>query len=198
MIKNQPVNYVYNRRDIVVGNINEKALLLAPAERADVVVDFSQFAGKTLILYNDAPAPVPAADPRLDYYTGDPGSDRHRRCAVDLARLRPQHPHHHADPGTTAPPPPGNYGSGLCQPDRPGRLRGVPADGRAAVPQERRHRPQQAYDTVYGTTTTVGAVNFSTIQGTEMTFAPIGQAAADAADGAEEPSSRTSRWTTDA
>ena len=72
VIPNQPVNYVYNRRDIVVGNINEHALLLAPAERADVVVDFSQFAGQTLILYNDSPAPVPAADPRLDYYTGDP------------------------------------------------------------------------------------------------------------------------------
>jgi hypothetical protein len=46
-----------------------------PAERADVVVDFSQFAGKTLILYNDAPAPAPAPAPalgaRLDYFTGD-------------------------------------------------------------------------------------------------------------------------------
>ena len=46
-------------------------LWLGPAERADVVVDFSQFAGKTLILYNDAPAPAPAFDARLDYFTGD-------------------------------------------------------------------------------------------------------------------------------
>ncbi len=72
VIKNQPINYVYNRRDITVGNVNEKALFLGPAERADVVVDFTNFAGKTLILYNDAPAPVPAADPRLDYYTCAP------------------------------------------------------------------------------------------------------------------------------
>ncbi len=43
-----------------------------PAERADVIVDFSAFAGQTLILYNDAPAPFPAFDPRYDYYTGDP------------------------------------------------------------------------------------------------------------------------------
>jgi FtsP/CotA-like multicopper oxidase with cupredoxin domain len=71
VILNQPVNYVYNRRDITVLNVNEKALFLGPAERADVIVDFSKFAGKTLILYNDAPAPVPAADPRIDYYTGD-------------------------------------------------------------------------------------------------------------------------------
>jgi FtsP/CotA-like multicopper oxidase with cupredoxin domain len=71
VIKNQPINYVYNRRDIVVGNVLQKALFLAPAERADVVVDFTKFAGQTLILYNDSPAPVPASDPRLDYFTGD-------------------------------------------------------------------------------------------------------------------------------
>jgi FtsP/CotA-like multicopper oxidase with cupredoxin domain len=71
-ILNQPVNYVMNKRDITVGNVKEKALFLGPAERADVVVDFTNFAGKTLILYNDSPAPVPAADPRLDYFTGMP------------------------------------------------------------------------------------------------------------------------------
>jgi FtsP/CotA-like multicopper oxidase with cupredoxin domain len=71
VVRNQPVNFVYNRRDIVVLNILEKALFLGPAERADVIVDFSNFAGKTLILYNDAPAPAPAADSRIDYYTGD-------------------------------------------------------------------------------------------------------------------------------
>ena len=55
-----------------VGNVDLHALLLVPAERADVVVDFSAYAGKTLILYNDAPAAFPARDPRYDYYTGDP------------------------------------------------------------------------------------------------------------------------------
>jgi FtsP/CotA-like multicopper oxidase with cupredoxin domain len=68
----QPVAYNYNRRDIVVLNIATHSLLMGPAERADVVVDFSAFAGQSLILYNDAPAPVPAFDPRIDYYTGDP------------------------------------------------------------------------------------------------------------------------------
>ena len=72
IINSQPVNYVYNRRDITVLNVAQKALMLGPAERADVVVDFSKFAGKTLILYNDAPAPMPASDPRNDYFTGDP------------------------------------------------------------------------------------------------------------------------------
>ena len=70
-LTNTPVAYNYNRRDIVVLNIQNHNLLLGPAERADVVIDFSQFAGKTLILYNDAPAPVPAFDTRYDYYTGD-------------------------------------------------------------------------------------------------------------------------------
>jgi spore coat protein A len=48
-------------------------LLLAPAERADVVIDFNDFAsGSTFILYADAPAPFPGGDPRNDYYTGAP------------------------------------------------------------------------------------------------------------------------------
>jgi FtsP/CotA-like multicopper oxidase with cupredoxin domain len=70
-IKNQPVNYEYNPKNILIGNIKEHALLLGPAERADILVDFSNFAGSTLILYNDAGAPVPAWDLRLDYYTGN-------------------------------------------------------------------------------------------------------------------------------
>jgi FtsP/CotA-like multicopper oxidase with cupredoxin domain len=68
-----PVGYNYNRRDVVVLNVANKALFLGPAERADVIVDLSQVpAGSTLILYNDSPAPVPGFDSRLDTYTGDP------------------------------------------------------------------------------------------------------------------------------
>ena len=67
-----PINYEYNKRSVTVLNVLEHGLYLGPAERSDIVVDFSQFAGQTLILYNDAPAPLPAGDPRLDYYTGDP------------------------------------------------------------------------------------------------------------------------------
>jgi FtsP/CotA-like multicopper oxidase with cupredoxin domain len=67
-----PVGYEYARRSITVTNVSYKSLYLGPAERADVIVDFSAFAGQTLILYNDAPAPTPAFDARYDYYTGDP------------------------------------------------------------------------------------------------------------------------------
>jgi FtsP/CotA-like multicopper oxidase with cupredoxin domain len=73
VLDNTPVGYSYNRRDITVLNVTNHTLLLGPAERADVIVDFSGVPdGSKIILYNDAPAPVPAFDPRYDYYTGDP------------------------------------------------------------------------------------------------------------------------------
>jgi FtsP/CotA-like multicopper oxidase with cupredoxin domain len=73
VIPSTPIGYNYNRRDIVVLNISTHSLLLGPAERADVIIDFSGVpVGSKLILYNDAPAPVPAFDSRNDYYTGDP------------------------------------------------------------------------------------------------------------------------------
>ncbi|RII28237.1 MAG: copper oxidase [Geobacter sp.] len=72
VLDNQPVNYVYNRRNIVVLDVQDKTLLLAAAERADVIVDFSKYAGQTVILYNDCPTPMPAFDTRYDYYTWDP------------------------------------------------------------------------------------------------------------------------------
>lgn len=71
-LKDTPVGYEQNKRSVTVLNVLEHTLYLAPAERAEVMVDFSKFAGKTLILYNDAPAPLPAGDPRNDYYTGNP------------------------------------------------------------------------------------------------------------------------------
>ncbi len=55
-----------------MGIVDKTGLALGPAERADVVVDFSAYAGKTLILYNDAPAAWPARVPGYDYYTGAP------------------------------------------------------------------------------------------------------------------------------
>jgi hypothetical protein len=52
--------------------VTTKALYLTPGERADVIVDFSRVpAGSKLILYNDAPAPAPNGDSRVDYYTGN-------------------------------------------------------------------------------------------------------------------------------
>jgi spore coat protein A len=46
------------------------SLVVAPAERPDILVDFSKHAGQSIILYNDAPAPFPVGDPRYDYFPG--------------------------------------------------------------------------------------------------------------------------------
>ncbi len=72
VIPPQPVVWNGNMTAFNFGNISDHSLLLGPAERADVIVDFSGYAGQTLILYNDAPAAFPAPDPRYDYYTGNP------------------------------------------------------------------------------------------------------------------------------
>ncbi|AXS81036.1 fibronectin type III domain-containing protein [Dechloromonas sp. HYN0024] len=84
-----PMNFDYNRRSVTVLNVSQNndptqacaaanngagnchGLYMGNAERADVVIDFSAYAGKTLILYNDAPAPNPASDPRIDYFTNN-------------------------------------------------------------------------------------------------------------------------------
>lgn len=71
VLPNQPVQWNLDQTNFDFGVINKGTLILGTAERADVIVDFSQYAGQTLILYNDAPAPFPAIDPRYDYYTGD-------------------------------------------------------------------------------------------------------------------------------
>jgi FtsP/CotA-like multicopper oxidase with cupredoxin domain len=71
VIPSTPANYEVNVKSITVTNVSAHALWLGPAERADAIIDFSKFAGKTLILYNDAPTPAPAYDVRDDYYTGD-------------------------------------------------------------------------------------------------------------------------------
>ncbi|MEX8499719.1 hypothetical protein [Leptothrix ochracea] len=65
-----PSNPLYDKGRITVLNVATTGLWLAPGERADVVVDFSPYAGKTLIAYNDMFSPVPAADIRDDYSVG--------------------------------------------------------------------------------------------------------------------------------
>jgi FtsP/CotA-like multicopper oxidase with cupredoxin domain len=72
VVANQPITWIIDPTRFDVGNVDKHALLLAPAERADVIVDFSDYAGQTLILYNDAPAAFPARVASYDYYTGAP------------------------------------------------------------------------------------------------------------------------------
>ena len=89
-IPSQPTNYEYNRRSVTVLNVfGPNGLYMGPAERADAIIDFSQYAGKTLIVYNDAPAPNPGFDPRIDYYTDDPDQTAVGGAAPTLAGFGP-------------------------------------------------------------------------------------------------------------
>ncbi len=73
VIPPQPVDYDYNRQVIPLVGVTSNSLLLMPADRADVIVDFSSASsGDTLMLYNDAPAAMPNFWPLNDYYTDDP------------------------------------------------------------------------------------------------------------------------------
>ncbi|WP_224958612.1 multicopper oxidase domain-containing protein [Geomonas subterranea] len=72
VIPPQPITWITDPTRFDVGNVDQHSLALAPAERADVIVDFSKYAGQTLILYNDAPAAYPARVASYDYYTGSP------------------------------------------------------------------------------------------------------------------------------
>ena len=48
----------------------KSSLVVAPAERPDILVDFRLHPGQSIILYNDAPAPFPSGDPINDYFPG--------------------------------------------------------------------------------------------------------------------------------
>ena len=77
-------------------------LIMGPAERADVVIDFSAFAGKDIIIYNDAPAPFPGGAPINDYFVGNPrnpiiptpgsGPDTRQMLRISVANTAPAAP----------------------------------------------------------------------------------------------------------
>jgi spore coat protein A, manganese oxidase len=55
------------------------SLILAPAERADIMIDFSGLAGQSFILYSDAPAPFPVGSPLFDYLPNGLGTGPNTR-----------------------------------------------------------------------------------------------------------------------
>lgn len=69
----QPIDYEYVRQNLPLVGVIKKSLLIMPAQRVDVIVDLRGYHdGDTLILYNDAPAPMPNFWAMNDYYTDDP------------------------------------------------------------------------------------------------------------------------------
>jgi FtsP/CotA-like multicopper oxidase with cupredoxin domain len=159
VIPPQPVNYEYNRRNIVVLNVLEKALFMGPAERADIIVDFSAFAGRNVILYNDAPAPVPAFDPRYDYYSGGPDNTDQGGAPQTMPGFGPntrtimQFQVAAAAPAVFDPTPLNTT---------------IPAAFKASQPEI--VVPQAAYGPAYGTTL---PDVYSSIQATSLTFTPV-------------------------
>ena len=71
----QPMTFKAGAIDPITGQTNptliKQSLLMAPAERVDLLVDFKSLRpGTQVILYNDAPAPFPGGDDRNDYFPG--------------------------------------------------------------------------------------------------------------------------------
>jgi FtsP/CotA-like multicopper oxidase with cupredoxin domain len=176
VIPSTPVGYNYNRRDIVVLNVENKGLFLGPAERADVIVDFSAFAGKTLILYNDAPAPVPAFDPRVDYYTGDPDQTLTGGAPTTLPGYGPNtRTIMQFRVAATATGNPAPFDLAALQRELPVSFAADnPIGGKDAMIV-----PESALNTAYGNTY---PDTYARIQDTKMTFTPIGAAAPQTID----------------
>jgi FtsP/CotA-like multicopper oxidase with cupredoxin domain len=166
-LPNSPLGYEYNRRSITVLNVSSKNLMIGPAERADVIVDFSQVdmtKCSNVILYNDAPAPVPAFDPRYDYYTGDPDQTSTGGAPTTIAGFGPN--------------------TRTIMQFQVSPSRGVAAAFNAAplntalpaafaASQDQIIVPESAYSSVYGQALTDHYVN---IQDTQTTFTPLNAA----------------------
>ena len=170
VIPSTPVGFDYNRRSIVVLNVLNKGLFLQPAERADIIIDFSSVpVGSKIILYNDAPAPVPGFDPRYDYYTGNPDQTDSGGAASTAAGFGPNTRtimQFQVVAGTVAP-----FNLTALQ----NTATGLPNAYKTYQPTP--HVPETPYGATYGTTyaDTVGK-----IQDYSLTFSPasvsVGQA----------------------
>ncbi len=80
---NQPMKYLPDGVSVDPANPGG-SLLTAPAERWDVIIDFSNFKGKKFILYNDAPAPFPGGDDVNDDQNANVGPDTRTIMRFDV------------------------------------------------------------------------------------------------------------------
>ena len=166
-LSNSPIGYEYNRRSITVLNVSSHNLMLGPAERADVIVDFSQVNTSkcsNIILYNDAPAPVPAFDSRYDYYTGDPDQTSIGGAPTTIAGYGPNTRtimQFQVTPTLGVSP---AFNAAQLSTTLPAAF---------AASQDPIIVPEPAYDSVYGQNFSSDYVN---IQNTQFTFTPLNAA----------------------
>jgi FtsP/CotA-like multicopper oxidase with cupredoxin domain len=171
VISSIPIGWDRDPKSMTAGNIKEKALLLGPAERADVIVDFSAYAGKTLILYNDGPAPVPTADSRLDYYTNNPD-------LTDIGGSNKTLPGYGPSTRTimqikvNAVPPAPAYNLAALQAEFAST---AARSGVFARSQEKPIVPQGAYNGAYNATYPTGTRAYARVMSTSLTFTPVGE-----------------------
>lgn len=66
-----PIYQIGSDGGFLTAPVELQELILAPGERADVIVDFSGYQGKHLILQNDAPSPFPNGAPVNPETTGE-------------------------------------------------------------------------------------------------------------------------------
>ena len=61
------------------------SLLMAPAERLDVIIDFTGQSGNSFILYSDTPAPYPVGDPVNDFLPNGTGKGPNTREILKIS-----------------------------------------------------------------------------------------------------------------
>ena len=183
VVPQQPIGYNLDPAYFAFGIVNQYSLFLGSAERADVVVDFRDYAGKTLILYNDSPAPVPAGAAPYDYFTGSPSQ-------VDAGGAPTTQPGYGPNTrtimqirvGTTVTP--GTETSQVTLANLEAVFKkGVNPDGSTnpskrgvfEVSQDPIIIPQAAYDSAYNNTFPADASQYFHIADTEKTFQPINE-----------------------
>ena len=169
VINSTPIGFERNPKNIVIGNVSQHGLLIGPAERADVLIDFSKYAGKTVILYNDAPAGFPAADSRVDYFSNDSNQTSTGGTVSTLPGYGPNTRTFmvfHVGGGTSQP---YNLPALMSAFTTTGTSTGVfKADQMPPIV------PSSQYNTAYGTSFPVGPKGvYSKIADTQMTFYPV-------------------------
>jgi len=166
---NTPIGFERNPKNIVVTNVSQHNLFLGPAERADVIIDFSQFAGKTIILYNDGPAATPAADSRVDYFTAGANQTDSGGTVSTLPGYGPNtRTIMQFRVSATGVPTPFDLAALEAE-----FLTTPTHDGVFVRDQDPILVPQAAYNDAYGANFPVGANAYERIQSTSLTFNPL-------------------------